>query len=570
MCLSPYLIPNVNYGHRSPINLLLRKDVDNKYMQVPCGHCNECVSARQNDIVQRCEIESRYNHLFFATLTYDDKHLPHVAVDVPVLSSVDISEPVLDFAPVQVVDAPRELLDLYSELDALELQRKAIERATYLIESDRERDLAPVQLAIDHVLDDIQDLRHDLDDVIERQYQDLLSRLPDSVQDMPEPGFSCSEFSSDYPVGYGLDSEDLQYKSVDFAYADIHHLQLLFKRLRNFGTFGDRNWKYLAVSELGKDRGRPHFHVLFFVEKRPDDLDSNLKPKADVLRSLESRLWKDVFKGWSCNVGSRKNPVYEQNFRYAKKWSFGKLYTNFDVHWVDPSKTSSGVQNVSFYVTKYLLKGSARDAGRKAFLALNCADDVFRSVWNMIRCRMVASKGLGLDARFFTLERESEVVEYVPLYEYAHRLIDTLDDLPEDDPGDLPDFDIVKSRNVVVMRSRVLVPNFELVQELRDNLSRDVGKSPGPIYIDDSGKHRPLSHYYQRLGYLYTLRDAVRIVTSWNPDNGRGPATFEDATRGERDLARKLSIISDNGSFDSVATVRRFDPILNAISKEIL
>lgn len=42
-----------------------------------------------------------------------------------------------------------------------------------------------------------------------------------------------------------------------FSYADMHHLQLLFKRLRNINAFG-RPFRYLAVSERGSERGRPH------------------------------------------------------------------------------------------------------------------------------------------------------------------------------------------------------------------------------------------------------------------------------------------------------------------------
>lgn len=56
-----------------------------------------------------------------------------------------------------------------------------------------------------------------------------------------------NEFLPHYetPTGYSI------------PYADQWHLQTLFKRLRNYNVFG-RPFRYLAVSERGGERGRPH------------------------------------------------------------------------------------------------------------------------------------------------------------------------------------------------------------------------------------------------------------------------------------------------------------------------
>lgn len=46
------------------------------FLNIPCGHCNECVKVRQMSFVQRVQMESLENHLFFCTLTYNNDWLP--------------------------------------------------------------------------------------------------------------------------------------------------------------------------------------------------------------------------------------------------------------------------------------------------------------------------------------------------------------------------------------------------------------------------------------------------------------------------------------------------------------
>ena len=53
-------------------------------------------------------------------------------------------------------------------------------------------------------------------------------------------------------------------------YADRLDVVDMIKRIRNDNLFG-RPFRYLAVSELGSKRARPHFHLLFFVQKQSDD-----------------------------------------------------------------------------------------------------------------------------------------------------------------------------------------------------------------------------------------------------------------------------------------------------------
>ena len=48
------------------------------YIFVPCGKCEECRSTYINSIIQRAIVESLTSHVFFITLTYDNKHLPYI------------------------------------------------------------------------------------------------------------------------------------------------------------------------------------------------------------------------------------------------------------------------------------------------------------------------------------------------------------------------------------------------------------------------------------------------------------------------------------------------------------
>lgn len=76
MCISPIRIRNPNY--RITIMESYGKDISSAYINVPCGHCAECVAIRQMGIVQRVIMEEKDRHLFFATLTYNEDMIPKV------------------------------------------------------------------------------------------------------------------------------------------------------------------------------------------------------------------------------------------------------------------------------------------------------------------------------------------------------------------------------------------------------------------------------------------------------------------------------------------------------------
>lgn len=59
----------------SPIRI--RHPTENKFLDVPCGRCPECLKKRRQDWVLRNSVEfENCSSAIFVTLTYDDKHLP--------------------------------------------------------------------------------------------------------------------------------------------------------------------------------------------------------------------------------------------------------------------------------------------------------------------------------------------------------------------------------------------------------------------------------------------------------------------------------------------------------------
>ena len=255
LCLSPNLIKNPNYGLSAGINRL--KDTTSQYIYVPCGHCSQCVSVRQMYLVQRVQMESLDNHLFFCTLTYND-----------------------EFLPVKEVN------------------------------------------------------------------------------------------------GYNI------------RYADLKHLQLLFKRVRNGNLFG-RPFRHFAVSERGKENGRPHFHVLLVLPKYDSD-DFN------TCLNLEKRLYDVVLSNWVVNVGSHRVPDYKPLCTFRSKYLFGRWFSNYDLHYLNPSLSKNGVSECAFYVLKYMMKPSIKENRLQQALRLNLDPDEYDVIWQIVKSRWTSSHGFGL------------------------------------------------------------------------------------------------------------------------------------------------------------------------------
>lgn len=265
MCITPIQIPNRNLVPRKPYTRnwlrvgspMSLKDCTSQYINVPCGHCPECIQKKQNDFVQRCQMESLDTYQYMVTLTYDNKHLP---------------------------------------------------------------------------------------------------KLVTSLGEV-------------------------------FYYADYHHIQSTIKRVRKYFS---RPFRFVATSERGSKRHRPHWHLILFVPKLPED-------SIFTGKVLESELF-DLFKlHWSKNIGTNRKPIYEPFFQYVRYFKRGRVHTNYDLHLIEPRLQANGkldtMQDVSFYVSKYLCKYN--DNKLRIKVKNNYTPDEAHYIIETIKCRRITSVSFG-------------------------------------------------------------------------------------------------------------------------------------------------------------------------------
>lgn len=428
-------------------------DCEHEYLNIPCGHCGECLAVRQSSYVQRIQMESEHNHLFFATLTYDNKHLPSIYLDVP---------------------TGQDQMSQNLEEDS----QQVLPFSAFFAEDGSFR---PEMLP---------------DGPLDARLEECLKAF-DADTDLPGTSSGIVDFESSDPQV--IDSE-----TIRIDYADVHHLQLMFKRMRDNNALG-RNFRYIAVSERGSKRGRPHFHIIFLIPKEQGDNLATCETLNEVLKDM-------LLKYWSTNVGTRKNPVYERNFTYRERWIGRKLYRNFDCHYVNPVLTTDGVADVAFYVTKYIFKDSEKENNLKQYIFCKTADITeFKAVWDIVKSRCVCSKGLGLDATFST--EETICRERKPLYQIAEEKmaqVGVFEDLPGDDFELTP----VQEFREIVSKHRVMHPNPEIVSKLKGNalLEKETGHA---VFVKYNGEHVPLANYFAKR--VLDLYDVTDLYYSWDP-----------------------------------------------------
>lgn len=82
MCLKPILIPNPNFNNplKDTDYGIIHNCVDS-HLSVPCGNCSVCIALRQAYLVQRMQMESLDNLLFFGMVSYNNPSLPSLMVN---------------------------------------------------------------------------------------------------------------------------------------------------------------------------------------------------------------------------------------------------------------------------------------------------------------------------------------------------------------------------------------------------------------------------------------------------------------------------------------------------------
>lgn len=295
-------------------------------------------------------------------------------------------------------------------------------------------------------------------------------------------GFFCTLTYNDYAMPVLTTTQ-----GYDIRYADVRDLQNMMKRLRKSNAFGVP-FRYLAVSELGSKRSRPHFHIIFLV-KKPKKYDLN------YVRILEKRMFDAVLHEWrrnvappvwskkkQCYVPNARNPKYIPLCTYVRRYVRGKLKSTFDFHYLDPRSKDAG-SSVSYYVTKYMMKPSKRVKDLQIALKCNYDEAEYESIWSVVKPRVVASLGLGLNA------------EKTPFG---------------------------------------LEPDSELVDVVRKSVLSSYGDDSPKFMDPTSGLRFPLSRYYKSQFYLYTQRDYEHF---WEKSKYR---KFENVVMDEKPIDRKI------------------------------
>lgn len=287
----------------------------------------------------------------------------------------------------------------------------------------------------------------------------------------------------------------------DICFSDFSDVTNMIKRLRKSNAFG-RPFRYLAVSELGSKRARPHFHLLFFVQKFPDDT-------IYTPLQLEPILFKSVLLEWRRNYGSSRQPDYRPLCTFVQKFHAGKIKSTFDLHYVCPSPLNGSSTDVLFYVTKYMLKPSNKAIRLQRALKLNLPEDEYDRIWSKVKPRWISSLNFGFGV--YGLQPKG--------MSYSDRV------------------DILSKTD-----------SFKLV---RDSIVRSANSSDFPAFYDpESGKALPLSRYWRSFGNLYTEQDAITFFYK-NPHQFEDNVTIDERSMTSKFLAeeshnRQLRIISSH------------------------
>lgn len=252
----------------------------------------------------------------------------------------------------------------------------------------------------------------------------------------------------------------LEVNGYSLRYANFKHFTDMVKRIRIANLF-TRPFSYYAVSELGHERGRPHFHCLWFLPRYYND--SSITPY-----KLEDLLYKVLFNQWKVRINTdRKRPIYEPLFEFHRKFSHGKIFTNFDLHFVRPSLGNLTCDNVAFYVMKYLMKSSTREKKLQQALRLNLPPEQYNEVWNTVKSRSQSSKFFGYGLNPYCLG----------------------------------------------CSSRCVYPSSEVLKYIKDCIHRTPSTSPYPCFFSPlDGSSYPLAPYYQSRSVFYSFKDALPFL----------------------------------------------------------
>lgn len=174
-----------------------------------------------------------------------------------------------------------------------------------------------------------------------------------------------------------------EYGNIKFAYPDFSDWQKMIKMIRKH--YPDLRFKYMLVTEYGGKKHRPHFHFVLSLPR--SDCGTSLAEKV----SKAYRLFNIFLSYWRRNYGSTRKPIWKSLCTYVNR---GVKY-NYDLHYLDPNSSVDGLDGVSFYVTKYILKFDDWVNKFKSVLFYNLSEKDYKDAWDKFRPRLLLSKGFG-------------------------------------------------------------------------------------------------------------------------------------------------------------------------------
>lgn len=178
-------------------------------------------------------------------------------------------------------------------------------------------------------------------------------------------------------------------------YVLISDWQNMLKMIRKHENLP--KFRYTFVTEYGGRRHRPHIHFILSFPRNDRETLADRNSFAMKLHSIFLKYWRRNVapKVWSpkqCRFRpNSRNPIWQPLCTYVNDHR-GR---NFDLHYCDPWSSKKGLEDVAFYVSKYVLKYDTWTDKLKSKLFFNLPDEDYKVVWDLIRPRRLMSKGFG-------------------------------------------------------------------------------------------------------------------------------------------------------------------------------
>lgn len=190
------------------------------------------------------------------------------------------------------------------------------------------------------------------------------------------------------------------------SYSSREYVKDMFKRIRRHNSI-PRPFRYLAVTERGASKSRPHHHILLYLDKCKDD--DEFTPYQ--LEELLFNLFRDE---WKCNLSDDPfNPQYEPLYTYKRVIRQGKINSTFDLHYIKPYIDDYS-RNVSLYVFKYITKISKYENYLFHQLKTSLSPYDFDHYWRILRSGYTASRYWGTQSTSISnCEPSSSVLNHI-------------------------------------------------------------------------------------------------------------------------------------------------------------